>query len=256
MNDEPGGHEPSDRPVPPGSYSQDIRHTSVSARVPEKVGRGVFSSASMILQSHEEFVIDFLSTVTSPQQVVARVVMTGSTFTQFVAALQANIAAYEQHFGRLVPHHPFSPLPPQPAGPPGAAAGEATPGAGPGGGMGPGMGSAMAMAGMHDHPSREPGAVPAQPPSIEELYGQLKLPDDMLGGAFANVIMIRHTPEEFCFDFIVNFYPRSSVTSRVFMAAGRIPSFVDAMANALQRFRDRLGAGPMPPSPPVPPENG
>ena len=73
-------------------------------------------------------------------------------------------------------------------------------------------------------PPVEPGQpVQPQPNRIEDIYDQLKLPDEMLGGVFSNVAMIRHTGEEFCFDFIANFYPRSVVTSRVYMAAGRIP---------------------------------
>jgi hypothetical protein len=48
--------------------------------------------------------------------------------------------------------------------------------------------------------------------------------------------MIRHTPEEFCFDFISNLYPRPMVVGRVFAAAGRVPSFIDAMSGSLGRY--------------------
>ena len=40
-------------------FSQEVQHTHVSARVPEKVGRGVFSTGVMILQGSHEFVLDF-----------------------------------------------------------------------------------------------------------------------------------------------------------------------------------------------------
>ena len=41
-----------------------------------------------------------------------------------------------------------------------------------------------------------------------------KLPDDMLGGVYANMASISHTENEFCFDFIAQFFPRSAVTAR------------------------------------------
>ena len=71
-----------------------------------------------------------------------------------------------------------------------------------------------------------------------------KFPEDLLGGTFANAVMIRHTPEEFCFDFISSLYPRPIVVSRVFAAAGRVPSFIDAMAGSLERYQSGGGASP------------
>jgi len=234
MSDEPDQDRDPETPPSPGCYSQDVRHTAVGARVPERIGRGVFTTASMILQTHEEFVIDFLSTMTAPQQVVARVAMTAGTFGQFVAALRANIGAYEQGFGRLQSRQPH--VPRTPRAPEAATGGE--PGA---------MGSGSVDVGAHGPGSREPGSMPPAP-DISDLYDQLKLPDDMLGPAYANVIMIRHTPEEFSFDFIANFYPRPVVTARIYMAAGRVPSFLEAMANSFQKYRERFGRG-MPPPP-------
>jgi hypothetical protein len=81
------------------------------------------------------------------------------------------------------------------------------------------------------------------------VYEQLKLPDEMLGGGYANLVMIRHTAEEFCFDFIANFFPRSVVTNRVYMSAGRVPPFLDTLCTSLQRFQQRLKSPPPPPPP-------
>ena len=72
----------------------------------------------------------------------------------------------------------------------------------------------------------------------------------LLGGVFANAVMIRHTPEEFCFDFIANLFPRPVVVSRVYMAAGRVPSLVEAMSSAVQRYQQHGPSGPPPPPPP------
>ena len=83
----------------------------------------------------------------------------------------------------------------------------------------------------------------APPGPITELYEQVRFPEDLLGGAFSNAVMIRHTPEEFCFDFISSLYPRPIVVSRVFTAAGRVPSFIDAMAGSLERYHTGGGGG-------------
>ncbi len=59
MSDEPSASQPGD----PGgsSFFQNFQHTPVGARVPEKIGRGVFATAMMVLQTNELFVVDFLS---------------------------------------------------------------------------------------------------------------------------------------------------------------------------------------------------
>jgi hypothetical protein len=208
---------------PPDHYSQDFRHAPISARVPEKVSRGVFCTAVMILQSQAEFIIDFLSTIVQPHQVVSRVVMTTNTFAQFIAALRANIARYEQQFGPLLPRLPMMPAAGSPAGE-GAAPSPAV------------VGSAPKT---EEHAPQKSPEHPQQP-SIEDLYSQLKLPDEMLGGVFANVVMMGHTPEEFSFDFIANFFPRPVVVSRIYLAAGRVPSFMDALIGSYQKFQQRV----------------
>jgi hypothetical protein len=212
---------------PPEHYTQDFRHAPISARVPEKIGRGVFCTAVMILQSHEEFIIDFLSTIAQPHQVASRVVMTINTFAQFIAALRANIAGYEQHFGPLIPRMPMPNAQQRQPGE-GGAPSPATVGAGP----------------KTENPPGDKPADHPQQPSIEDIYGQLKLSDEMMGGVFANVVMMGHTPEEFSFDFIANFYPRPVVVSRVYMAAGRVPSFMDALTGSYQKFQQRFRGDP------------
>jgi hypothetical protein len=231
--DEPRDHHDEHQPggPPAQSFSQDFKHTPIAARIPEKVGRGVFSTATMILQNGQEFVIDFLATMAQPQQVVARVILTPATFSQFVAALRINIGKFEQEFGPLPPHPPGQ----QHAGamrPPGQPSAGAPPAAA-------ASGSVMAAAG---HQASAPPPTPQQP-SVAELYDQLKFPDEMLGGTFANAVMIRHTPWEFCFDFIANFYPRSAVTARVYVTAGRVVSLLDAMSGAWQKFQQAISGG-------------
>ena len=254
-----------------GPYSQQVQHTSIAARVPEGIGRGVLSTAVMVFHTNQEFVIDFLATMVRPPQVVARLVMSPLTFSQLMRGLRANLDKYESQFGKLSPREPVPVQPPAGFGPSthqvapgegGSTAGgmaSGTPWGTPSGGGAPPVpevggiiDTAGGAAGMNSEGGPggpvEPGhPVDPQPNRIEDIYDQLKLRDEMLGGAFTNVAMIRHTSEEFCFDFIANFYPRSVVTSRVYMSAGRIPSLLATMMDSFEQFRRKAaggGAGP------------
>ena len=229
---DPGGH----------SYFQNFQHTPVGARVPEKVGRGVFATALMVLQTNELFVLDLLSMTSQPQQVVGRIIMTATSFSQFLAALRVNVKHYESEIGPLrarvpAPHPGGHPAPggPAPGGVPAGVAG----GTGSAGGPPSQTGGGLMPETMQSHTASSP------PGPITELYEQVRFPEDLLGGAFANAVMIRHTPEEFCFDFISSLYPRPIVVSRVFAAAGRVPSFIEAMAGSLERYQ--AGGGSLPP---------
>jgi hypothetical protein len=224
--DEPSGQQPGGQ-----SFSQNLKHTAIGARIPERVRGGVFCTGTTILQTSEEFVIDFLETMVPPQQVAARVVLTPNTFAQMIAALQANLGKYQQQFGRL--------------GPRGRPENVATPASGETVEVVGGVAGQPAGGGPAASQSAARPDAPAQP-RIEDLYDQLKLPDELLGGVYANVVMIRHTAEEFCFDFIANFFPRSAVTCRAFMASGRVPSFLDAMQSAMRRYRPRPPIAPPP----------
>jgi hypothetical protein len=91
--------------------------------------------------------------------------------------------------------------------------------------------------------------------SISDLYEQLKLPDEMLSGVYANAVMIGHTPSEFWFDFITTFYPRSAVSCRVFLSSQQIPGLLETLSSAQQAHqRRRSGEQPPGPQPPAPPK--
>ena|GEM_PF-461098 len=80
----------------------------------------------------------------------------------------------------------------------------------------------------------------AQPPSVQEIYEQLKLPDDAMGGTYANTVMITHGPSEFCFDFIASFYPRAQVGARVYMAAPQVPRLLDTLSRSYQQYQEKI----------------
>lgn len=194
----PEGEEP-----PPGAYTQEVQHAAISARVPEKVGKGVFSTGALVLQGPHEFAIDFVLRMAQPQQIVARVVLPASIMPSVIAALRDNLAKYQGKFGAP---------PTMPAAPPGA-----------------------------------------KPPTIAEIYDTLKLPDELLGGVYANGVMISHGAAEFGFDFIANFYPRSAVTCRVFMAAPQVPGLLATLQSSFQQFQAKRQQPPQTPPPSEPP---
>lgn len=90
-------------------------------------------------------------------------------------------------------------------------------------------------------------------PTVEEIYDNIKIPDEQLSGNFAEGIMIRHSAAEFCFDFVTQFFPHASVSSRVFMSAPHVPPLLEALKNNYQKFLETVARQP-PPNPPSGPK--
>ena len=189
-------HQDPERPLSPeepAGFTQQIQHSSVSARVPEKVGRGVLSTGVMVFQGTHEFVVDFVQNLAPPHQIVARVILPFSIMPSVIEALRENLNNYQAKFG-----------------PP---------------------------------PVVQAPTPPSTPPPIEEIYNQLKLPDELLSGVYANVAMISHSPSEFYFDFITSFFPRSAVSCRIFFSAPQIPGILNTLIRSYQQFQQKLAGG-------------
>jgi len=189
----------------PGAFTQEVQHSQISARVPEKVGRGVFSTGTLVMQGPHEFVIDFVLRMAQPHQISARVILPPSIMPSFIAALRDNLQKFQTQFGP-------PPALPTPVNPP-------------------------------------------PPPPIEEIYDQLKLPEEVLSGCYANAVMIAHTPAEFCFDFITNFYPKSAVSCRVFLSAPQVPGLLNTLTRSFQQYQQKLAASQQRPPVHRPPNN-
>jgi len=220
---------------PHDAFTQEFQHSSVAARVPEDVAKGLFANTSLIVQLNDAFAIDFISTIVQTPQLVSRIVLTPGTFGQLIPALKANISMYEERFGRLMPREARPPHT-QGHGPAsGVDSGEH--GAAP-----QGSGTVSVDAGGLSGPAAP--MPPKAPPTADQLYEQLKFNDKLMGGCFASAVLIRHLSEEFAFDFIANFYPRSVVTSRIVMPAGRVPALLGAIESAWEKFRAKFGPPP------------
>ena len=186
-----------------GISHQQIKHQQLSARVPDDIGRGVFSTGAIVLTGSTEFVVDFLVRMSRPFQVASRVVMPHAALLQLLKALEDNVRKYESRYGDIPPL-------PQP-----------TP--------------------------------PVRQPSIQEIYDDLKLPDDQLSGAYANACIIGHSPAEFVLDFVTNFFPRSAVSARVFLSARQMPQLIKGVRHAAEQLKRRQAEPP--PSEPKKPQD-
>ena len=216
MTDEPNPEQPL----------QQIQHSSATARIPDEVGRGVFATAVIVLHGANEYTIDFVQSLARPNRVAARVILPPAVASQFVIALEQAIEKYTASYGQP----PREPRPPQPPVAPPPQPAEAAAGGGQAGGSQASGGQADGGQAAGGQPAPRPAP---QPAPIADIYENLKLPDDMLGGVYANMASISHTASEFCFDFIAQFFPRSAVTARVYMAAPRVPELLGSLKRSI-----------------------
>jgi hypothetical protein len=199
-----------------GHQSEQVRVQHLSARVPERISRGAFSTGAIVMTGGTEFIVDFVQNLGTPAAVAARVIMPHACMPQFIEALRKNLEIYRQRFGDP-PVLPRTPAPPR-------------------------------------------------QPTAQEIYDELKLPDDQLSGAYANGVMIGHTGSEFKFDFLTNLFPTSAVSARVFLSAPQVPRLLESLQSTFAQFQQRVqqqrppGQNPPPPGqsppPPAPPGAG
>lgn len=174
--------------------SGQVRTQHVTARVPEGVGQGVFSTGIILVTGASEFVIDFIQNLGQPVQVVSRIVIPHNVMPQFIDALRKNLDIYTNRYGA------------------------------------PAMPSAVAQ--QQQQQQRRL--------SVQEIYDELKIPDELLSGTYANGLMIGHTATEFRLDFLTNLFPHSAVSARIFMSAPQIPRTIDSLQATFQAFQQRL----------------
>lgn len=105
-------------------------------------------------------------------------------------------------------------------------------------------------------PQLPPPPTGLKPPPISEVYEQLKLPEELMSGTYANAVMIVHTPAEFCFDFVTSFYPKSAVSARVYLAVPHVTQLFDSLSRSYEQFVQKFQNQqlPKPPAPPPRPD--
>ena len=70
---------------------------------------------------------------------------------------------------------------------------------------------------------------------------QIKVPEDVARGAYANAMAVFHTREEFVIDFLNVFPPTGIVTARIITSPGHVKRIIRALQENLRRYEDRFG---------------
>lgn len=81
-------------------------------------------------------------------------------------------------------------------------------------------------------------ADPAQP----QQQVQIKADDATLKGAYANMMQVSHTQEEFVLDFMSFLPPQAMLTSRVVTSPGHLKRIIAALTDNLKKYEGQFGA--------------
>lgn len=84
-------------------------------------------------------------------------------------------------------------------------------------------------------------------PTPQEIYDDLKLPDEILSGVYSNGVMIGHGANEFSLDFLTSFFPQSAISARIYLAAGQVPRLLESLQNAVLQLQQRQTPPSIPP---------
>ncbi len=68
----------------------------------------------------------------------------------------------------------------------------------------------------------------------------IKIPDAVLGGVYANQMMVTHTREEFVLDLINLLPPHGVVNARVIVSPGHLKRMIRALRETLGRYEERF----------------
>ena len=77
MSDDTPSDPPEKGPRPAGghTFQQEVQHSPATARVPDAVGRGLFSTGAIVMHGAHDVLVDFIQSLAPPRRVVARVVL-------------------------------------------------------------------------------------------------------------------------------------------------------------------------------------
>jgi len=70
---------------------------------------------------------------------------------------------------------------------------------------------------------------------------QIKVPEDVMRGTYANQMVVSHTREEFVMDFVNLFPPQGVVTARVIVSPGHLKRMIRALQENLARYESSHG---------------
>lgn len=78
---------------------------------------------------------------------------------------------------------------------------------------------------------------------MEEKKIDIKIDEQVALGQYSNLAAIRHTKEEFIFDFAFIFPdgPKGKLVSRIILSPAHVKRFVEALDSNLKRYEEKFG---------------
>jgi hypothetical protein len=70
---------------------------------------------------------------------------------------------------------------------------------------------------------------------------KVRFPEKLMGGTYANHMIVLHTKEEFIMDFIMASPPAGTVTARVITSPGHIKRIIKALQDNVKKYEDKFG---------------
>jgi len=224
----------SGSPPPP---SDSVQVQPVAARVSESASRGVFSTGVVLLTGGNEFIVDFVQNLGSPTSVVSRVIIPHGAMARIIDAIERNVEGYEDRFGPIpdgigeVASEAGGPDNPRDTQDQEQVQGQ---------GIAPEDLTNEQLVGIGQIASA--GTTESPEPNAQDIYDDIRLELDVEAGVYANALMIGHSASEFKLDFIANLYPKSIVTTRVFLSAPQLMRVLASMKRTYSQFIARRNA--------------
>jgi len=70
---------------------------------------------------------------------------------------------------------------------------------------------------------------------------KVRFPEEIMGGSYANHMIVLHTKEEFIMDFIMASPPAGSVTARVITSPGHMKRIIHALSDNVKKYEEKFG---------------
>ena len=70
---------------------------------------------------------------------------------------------------------------------------------------------------------------------------KVRFPEKLMGGSYANHMIVLHTREEFIMDFIMASPPAGTVTARVITSPGHIKRIIGALQDNVKKYEEKFG---------------
>jgi len=81
----------------------------------------------------------------------------------------------------------------------------------------------------------------AKPGQVKDIYSQLQISAQVLGGTFSNSLTVKHAQDVFVMDFIINFPPVAKINARFLASPGHFRRIISVLGDNLSQYEERFG---------------